>query len=122
MIRYFKENETYFKWVDSSKNKYNVLHVNTKDVKVKGEEKKKENRIVVKYCIKVRDGKNMEFISIYMLLDRKTQKLVDGLGRLRFKERKANLEVIKKNMEALKIRPDKINTFINEIKLTLDMR
>lgn len=112
MIRYFKDNGAYFKWIDSSKSKYNILHVKIKN----------EGMVIVTYTMKVREDKNMEFISVYMLLDKKTQRLVDGLGRLRFKERKERLNEIKKNMEDLKINPNIIANFINDIKVTLDIR
>lgn len=122
MRRYFKSNESYFQWLRNNNSKYNIIKVNLKDVKVKGEKNKKEGRVIVDYTIRIREDINMEFIKIYMMLDKKTQKLVDGLGRLRFKERKENIKKIRDNMEALKISPSYIDNFINDIKVTLDIR
>lgn len=122
MRRYFKSNESYFQWLRNNNSKYNIIKVNLKNVKVKGEKNKKESRVVVDYTIRMREDKNMEFIKIYMMLDNETRKLVDGLGRLRFKERKENLKKIRDNMEALKISPNYIDNFINDIKVTLDIR
>lgn len=122
MRRYFKNNESYFQWLRNNNSKYNIIKVDLKEVKIKGEKNKKEGRVVVDYTIRVREDINMEFIKIYMMLDKKTQKLVDGLGRLRFKERKENLKKIRDNMEALKISPSYIDDFINDIKVTLDIR
>lgn len=122
MRRYFKSNESYFKWLGTHKYKYNIIKVNLKDVKVKGEKNKREGRVIVDFTIRAREDKNMDFIKIYMMLDNKTRKLVDGLGRLRFKDRKENLKIIRANMEALKISPSNIDNFINDIKVTLDIR
>ena len=122
MRRYLKSNESYFQWLGTHKDQYNIINVTLKDVKVKGDKKKKEGRVVVDYTIRIREDINMEFIKIYMMLDKKTQKLVDGLGRLRFKDRKENLKKIRENMESLKISPSYIDNFINDIKVTLDIR
>lgn len=122
MRRYLKGNESYFQWLGTHKDKYNIINVTLKDVKVKGEKNKKEGRVIVDYTIRIREDINMEFIKIYMMLDKKTQKLVDALGRLRFKERKENLNKIRLNMEDLKISPNYIESFINDIKVTLDIR
>ena len=122
MRRYFKSNESYFQWLRNNNSKYNIIKVNLKDVKVKGEKNKKEGRVIVDYTIRIREDINMEFIKIYMKLDNETRKLVDGLGCLRFKERKENLKKIRDNMEALKISPSYIDDFINDIKVTLDIR
>lgn len=122
MRRYFKSNESYFQWLGTHKDKYNIIKVNLKDVKVKGEKNKREGRVIVDFTIRAREDKNMDFIKIYMKLDNKTRKLVDGLGRLRFKDRKENLKIIRANMEALKISPSNIDNFINDIKVTLDIR
>lgn len=121
MRRYFKNNDFYFHWLETGKEKYNIINVIVKDVKVKGDNKK-EGRVIVDYAIRIGEDINMEFLKIYMMLDKKTQKLVDGLGRLRFKERKENLKKIRDNMETLKIKPNYIENFIKDIKVTLDIR